>query len=487
MFNGEITQRTLELLKGLDLAKATFQTSTGLVNYDLTGPAKKLYPVLSPLRNALPRVMGNGDTATRWKAITGVNTTNLSPGVAEGHRGGRITVSEQDFTAAYAGLGLEGDVTFEALYAAEGFDDARARTVESVLRALMIAEEKVILLGNNSVALGTPAAPVATGPTSGGSITAQAGNVIFVVALTAEGLANASVANGVPQQITRPNIDGSTDSYGGGSSNVSPSSNAITTTSGNQTISATVTAVPGAVGYAWYLGTSAANAVLVTTTTVNKVTLSANGAGTQTASSITADNSKNGLEFDGLIMQLVKNVNGGGNGYYKSLDSAFLTSDGASGIVEIDNALKAQWDTNRLTPTKIWVSSQEAVNINKKVMAATGVPLFRINLEASGKPVVIGGSMVAGYFNKFAAGGGQVIPMEIHPYLPAGTLLMQTEWLPYPLSNVDNVAQIKCRRDYHQIDWPITSRVYQFGVYVDEVLQVFAPFAFCVLQNIGNG
>jgi len=67
MFNGEVTERTIELLKGIDLAKATFQTSTGLVNYDLTGPAKKLYPVLSPLRNALPRVMGNGDTATRWK------------------------------------------------------------------------------------------------------------------------------------------------------------------------------------------------------------------------------------------------------------------------------------------------------------------------------------------------------------------------------------------------------------------------------------
>ena len=39
-------------------------------------------------------------------------------------------------------------------------------------------------------------------------------------------------------------------------------------------------------------------------------------------------------------------------------------------------------------------------NINKKVLAATGVPLFRINLDASEKPAVIGGSMVAGYFNK---------------------------------------------------------------------------------------
>lgn len=481
MFNGEVTQRTLELLKGIDLAKATIQTSTGLVNYDLTGPAKKLYPVLSPLRNALPRVMGNGDSATRWKAITQINAGNLSPGVSEGHRGGRITISEQDYTAAYAGLGLEGDVTFEALYAAEGFDDARARTVESVLRSLMIAEEKVILNGNNSLPLGTPSAPVATGPTAGGSITAQAGNLIFVVALTPDAVTT-NVTNGVPGAINRPNIDGTTDNYGGGSSNLSPASNAITTTGGNQTISATVPAVKGAAGYAWYLGTSAANAKLAQITTVNSVTLSANPLGTQTASSITADNSTNGLVFDGMISQALKT-----NAYYKSLDGAFLTSDSASGIVEIDTALKFQWDNNRLTPTKIWVSSQEAMSINKKVLAATGVPLFRINLNSQEKPVVVGGSAVAGYFNKFAAGGGQVIPMEIHPYLTAGTLFMQTEFLPYPLSNVDNVAQIKCRRDYHQIDWPITSRVYQFGVYADEVLQVFAPFAFCVLQNIGNG
>ena len=227
MFNGEVTQRTLELLKGIDLAKATFQTSTGLVNYDLTGPAKKLYPVLSPLRNALARVMGNGDTATRWKAITAINTTNLSAGVSEGKRGGRISVSEQDYTSAYAGLGLEGDVTFEALYASQGFDDARARTVESVLRAVMIAEERVILNGNNSLALGTPQAPTIS-LAAGGSMTAQATQV-FVVALTPDGFLNATVAGGVPKSVARNNIDGSTDTYGGGSSNISNASNTVTT------------------------------------------------------------------------------------------------------------------------------------------------------------------------------------------------------------------------------------------------------------------
>lgn len=487
MLNG-LTQRTLELVKSLqdsDLAKFTIGVSTGLVNYDLAAPAKKLYPVLTPLRNVLPRVMGNGDTATRWKAITAINTTNLALGVSEGQRGGEIQVTEQDYTAAYAGIGLEATVSFEALYAGQGFDDNRARAVESLLRSVMIGEEKLLLGGNSSMALGTPVAPVAV-LAAGGALTVQAGNLVYVVALTPEGFGRASIAAGVPTLITRTNVDATTDNYGGGSSNVSAASNAITTTGGNQTINATCTAVKGAVAYAWYIGTAPGNAALAQITTVNKVSLVANPAGTQFASAIVADRSTNALIFDGFLTQSLK----GNAGYYKTLDGAFLTSDGGTGIVEIDAALQAQYDTNKLTPTKIWISSQEANNINRKVLAATGVPLFRFTIAGQAdqaKPVVVGGSAVAGYFNKFAPGGGMVIPMEIHPNLTAGTILMTTDELPYPLSNVDRVAQIKCRRDYHQIDWPIRSRKYEFGVYSDQVLQVFAPFAFCVISNIGNG
>src|SRR5215468_4756981 len=316
MFNGAVTQRTLELLKGIDLAKATFQTCTGLVNYDLKGPAKKLYPVLSPLRNALPRVMGNGDTATRSKAITAISPTNLAAGVSEGKRGGRISVTEQDYTSAYAGLGLEGDVTFEALYAAQGFDDARARTVESVLRALMIAEERVILNGNNSLALGTPQAPNIV-LASGGSMTAQA-TVVFVVALTPDGVLNSNVANGVPKSVVRNNIDGSTDTYGGGSSNISNQSNTVTTAGGNLSITATCPAVKGAAGYAWYVGPNAAGAKLAVITTVNAATFTADPGGTQTAASWGSDQSTNSLVLDGFITQALKTT----SSYYQSLDGS---------------------------------------------------------------------------------------------------------------------------------------------------------------------
>jgi hypothetical protein len=35
---------------------------------------------------------------------------------------------------------------------------------------------------------------------------------------------------------------------------------------------------------------------------------------------------------------------------------------------------------------------------------------------------------------------------------------------------VPNVAEVKVRRDYYQIDWPIVTRAQMAGVYAEEVL-----------------
>ena len=121
-------------------------------------------------RHEIPRVSGKGGIQANWRAITGVNINNLSAGVSPGNRGGVIAVSTKDYTAAYKGLGLESNVDFEADYAAEGFDDAKARAVEGLLRSLMISEEKMMVGGNSSVLLGTTPTPTAAGATTGGAL-----------------------------------------------------------------------------------------------------------------------------------------------------------------------------------------------------------------------------------------------------------------------------------------------------------------------------
>src|SRR5690348_1367776 len=59
---------TQELKKDISLS---VPLSTGLVPFDLTAPARLLYPVYSPLRDKLPRVKGQG-TSRRTKLITGI-------------------------------------------------------------------------------------------------------------------------------------------------------------------------------------------------------------------------------------------------------------------------------------------------------------------------------------------------------------------------------------------------------------------------------
>ena len=71
--------------------------------------------------------------------------------------------------------------------------------------------------------------------------------------------------------------------------------------------------------------------------------------------------------------------------------------------------------------------------------------------------------------------------------MPAGTILMTSKSLPYPLAGVGNIVQIRTRQDYYQIEWPLRSRKYEYGVYVDEVLQHYAPFAGGAIQNIKAG
>ena len=89
----------------------------------------------------------------------------------------------------------------------------------------------------------------------------------------------------------------------------------------------------------------------------------------------------------------------------------------------------------------------------------------------------------------FALDGGYKIPVKIHPFMPPGTIVGWAENLPaqYQSSNVPNVAEVKTRRDYYRMDWPLKTRAYEFGVYAEAVLAVYAPFAMGVIGNIANG
>lgn len=511
------TNETLEALKKAqatpveELRKAETQgwsQASGLNHYDLEAPAKKLYPVITPLRNMIPRVKGNGDTATHWKAITAINTTNMHMGVGEAARSGFISQSTKDYVASYKGIGLESFVNFEAEYSLKNFDNARARAVEGLLRSFFIGEEQIILGGNSSLALGTcPTPTLATfTPTVASSLGAVNPFKVRCVALTHDGLGRSSVAGGVPVTESRtPGDGGSPVTINGGASQVS-AEGSINLTAGD-VVYATVAPVKGAWAYAWYWG-AAGSELLGAITPTSSILIDDDAAGTQNVSdhvSGAADRSQDSTVFDGILTQ-VSDATGGS--YYldlPNLDAAAaeaaynagkdagtkLTSDDAGGIAQIDDALQAFWDNYRLSPELIIVSARELKTLTRLMISAGNLNLFAFNLSGTGPDVgsrtITAGTVIGQYLNKFSMSGGQMVKVMLHPNLAPGTILFYSSSIPYPLSNVGNVLQIKARKTYYQIEWPLRTRRYEFGVYADELLQNYFPPAFGVITNIADG
>lgn len=485
-----------------DLIKSFAQpasATTGLQAYNLEAPAKRLLPVLTPLRNSIARIGGGYATQANWKVITNINVGNTRAGVAEGKRGGLISHAQSEYFAAFRGFGLENSVTFEANYASKNFEDLKALAVEQTLSATMIQEERLILGGNTSVAMGITPTPTLNAASTGGTLTASTQSVICVALslqayLDVVGVNNGSIGQyfnaasaQVPAQITRVNADGTSDTFGGGSAQKSANAT-VAVTGSTASINASVAPVVGAVGYAWFWGAAGAE-VLGAVTSINSVVINAAAAGTQTAASLPAvDSSTSSLDFDGLLTQAFKP---GSNAYIAVQPTGTagvgtpLTSDGAGGIVEFEQAFLNFYNRYRLSPSKVYLSSQELINITKKIIANGGAPLLKLNANINGQTnAVAAGVVVGSYWNKVT---GTEVPLVVHPNMPAGTVFFFTERLPYPLANVGNAVQMLMRQDYYQLEWPLRTRKYEYGVYADGVLQHYAPFSMGVITNIANG
>jgi len=491
-------QALAKALPQSELAKAWTQSASptsGLTMYALEAPAKLLVPQVTPLRNEIPRVTAGQGIQANWRAITGVNTGLLSIGVSEGRRGGVSTDQTADYFAKFVQLGIENSVTFEAQLAGEGFDDVRARASQATLMAMMIGEEQVLLAGQGTWGFGQTPAPSLAAANTGGALPASSAVHVRVVALTLEGYM-AARAGTVRAQVSRANADGTTETYGGGSARASNSAT-VNTAAGTNTnrVDATVAPVTGAVGYAWFVGNvdgQAANLRLAAVTTINSLSITAmpdGGAQALPADLVANDRSANDRYHDGLLAIAAKS---GSNAYIRALPTGTagvgtaLTSDGAGGIVEIDDALRWYWDVLRMSPTKIWVSSQEMGTIRKKVLAAGSAATQRFTFVAQ-QGQLTAASMVRGYLNQYAMGGPAEIPIQIHPYLPPGTMMFEATAIPYPMSGVAQVRRVLCRRDYYQIEWPLRTRMHEFGVYSDQVLQHYFPPSLGIIHNIAPG
>jgi hypothetical protein len=92
-----------------------------------------------------------------------------------------------------------------------------------------------------------------------------------------------------------------------------------------------------------------------------------------------------------------------------------LTSSGRGSVVEIDTMLQAMWDTSQVSPTVLYVNSQELKNITDKVLTNARRRCCSTSPTRRGARSIAAGGGIEFYFNPFAMGGGYKIPILIHP------------------------------------------------------------------------
>jgi hypothetical protein len=525
LLNNEGFVNELQKRLGGDLYKAdTISQATNLLWYDLKPIVQMLYPYreLIPRISRLPRVPADGGNSYHWKRITAVNVNGASSGVSEGNRGARIAISEQDMLAAYKTLGFESSVTFEARLGGRNLSpETLGISVQSSLRSLMIDEEKILINGDAGMPLGVTPTPTLANATISGLTGAFSSGTVYVicVALTGMGFLGyqpySSVTNlgGVLGQVTKINADGSSDTYGGGSAQ--PSAEASLASSGVQVVVASVTPVAGAFAYAWFVGSASGAEYLAGLSPSSQVYLTKYPAttnqpvGNLKVGATYADNSTDVLVPDGILTQISGAILGPDPGRYMATnpllpsvvnagDTMTISPGGSiiynmrngntgltlsgSNFAEIDAVLRAAYDQYKIGFDRILISAQDLADTFGAMLGQASTNNgFRIWFDADQETGrIVAGRRVTSYLNKFF---NNTLDVEVHPYVPPGTIIFWSDRSPYELSGIANLLEARVRQDYYQIQWPWKSRRYEYGVYVDEVFSCYFTPAFAMITN----
>ncbi|MDI3341272.1 MAG: hypothetical protein QJR03_12155 [Sphaerobacter sp.] len=414
---------TAELAKDLNVA-------AGLQAYNLEVPARLLFPVLSPIRNKLPREKGRGK-AVEFKAITSADT-NARNGIAiEKQLAPQIATQTADVIINYRSFGLSSDpVTFEGQWSSEGFQDLRALAVANLLKALMIAEEKLILFGRGSSgqivsqgglswtlggAIGSTQAPTLAAQSTGGAIPAS--TTVYVVQTVHDGFGE-SVASAVASVTT-----------GAGSTNSVVVTPYVPANAPALTFN--IYAGSAAGGPFYYVGSS--NGADVTITAVPT-------SGQQPPA---ADGSYDPNSFNGILSYLFA---GGSNAYIKRTKAQLAD-------VDIPDALQSLYDTGRADPDVVYLQSGESRRLTNITLGAANTPYFLVVDNQRGATA---NYRVARLVNPVT---GKDVRVEVHPFMQKGTILILSEGLPswYPGAGVSAPFAMDLVQDYLQIDYPPTA------------------------------
>ena len=471
----ESLQKTVEGVKDAQQLEKAITTNLGIQGYSLEAPSKQLVPFASPLRNIIPRKLSKTGTSVHWKAITDIVNAGKATTI-EGSRGNGMSYTLVDKLAAFKVVGLQDNVTLEAEAAGRNFQDVKATATTNLLLKVMTEEEKIIL-GGNTTSLGSIATPTASAVTDTSSTISAGTYSVKVAALTLVAanrvVTNQQIANMTGLAVAATNSSGTAIS-GAYDGVTAASTGASVTVAAGENITASVTPLKGALAYAWFVGASGSETLQIVTTN-SAVVLTALVTGGSAAP--TADGSGDPLAFDGIIPQI---LNGGGL-FYDMANSQLTAA--AGGIAELDEINSRLFNQYKNGPTRYLVSEQLAKDITSAIVKNNGAPTLFVNNGE--KNDITGNYMVKRYVNK--SYGGENVIIDVHPWLPNGTMVVMCDRVPYPNANIPSVLEMECGYDYRQLEYAMTSPKYEFEVRTYEALKHYFPACQAIITNVKPG
>ncbi len=459
----------------LEFMAKTFGIGSGFQPYDLSAAAYYVQPVFSPFRNRIPRLHLQGKNM-EFKTVTSADTGNASILAGEGQLGNAITTGTADVTTQFKTYKLASDpVTFEELYAAVAkagdFNvDARAVAAKMLLEAFFVKEERLMLggvgassqvasSGNFSFTIGglvgnAPAGGAITASASGGSL---ATGTVYVkyTAVTSMG-----IEAGMP-------TTGGTIPYPTSNAGESlPQSTELSVAVAGPTGSVTFTPPApsgGASAFQWpivtwkvYVGSTSGGEQYYGNTNGAPLTITSVPSGaavppTTDNSAITSISGGTGSSVEGSFNGILPWLYGLGTS---------ATLYGVNGAISLENItaqLANAFQTAFADPDTMWANATDINTItNLLVGPNAGLPYWFAASQGQAQGNLTAGFSVTNAMNPVTR---KMLPLNVHAYMPQGTLLALTDQLPSWFVG-NNVPDVWCwggAMDYLEIDFQPTA------------------------------
>lgn len=484
---------TIDIGKDISL---TSPISTGLVPYDLEAPAKFLIPLKTPIRNATPRVKGQGSTR-RIKQITGISNSGtggvarLSPFMSDTttdtfaqltlQRPKKITYAGADVTFNYKPQGLSDSVLFTAEFAGQGFQDPRQLSQTALLYASMLGDELGMIGGrgtDSGVYLGAAVAPTFAN---------------FTVTVRTAGTGEVGNSANIANVYLKTTFEGI---FGESPSSTTAANTGLSATTG-KVLDITITGgtVPlGVTGVRYYLsidnttwyyygrsavwgGTSALASAAFTFNFTGGGTGGAIVAGTS-ITSVATDSISSANAYDGLLTVQLDSARSGAILNMTPIGTAAAPFSASNPGGEFQNLFAAMFvggvanvtgttaggAGNKADPDTVWMHSMDRKQLSDTIKTGASTnPAFIYTSQAGSamnpndNTFRLGG-MVSGIYNELT---GKLLNINVHPWFNQGTALVMTEQLDYiPDSQVASTYYYALPQDYMGINWPVIATSY---------------------------